>query len=126
MELQGALEKISNEIAAKLGVDEKEEDPKPRMEDYQEHYRQFLGMASSSLLVPQRGSSSEVNLTVPQNFELQTVFDKWFAKKKSDGAFLFQDHGYTQKLLGRWNVQYEGELECYLVNFVSLSRHFCI
>jgi hypothetical protein len=91
MELQGALEKISNEIAAKLG-----------------------------------GSSSEVNLTVPQNFELQTVFDKWFAKKKSDGAFLFQDHGYTQKLLGRWNVQYEGELECYLVNFVSLSRHFCI
>jgi hypothetical protein len=104
------LQKMSNEIAAKLGVaDEKEVDPKPRMEDYKEHYRQFLGMVVPMLAGSQGGSTIiEVNLDVAQNFDLQTLFDKWFARKKSDGAFLFQDNDYTQKLLGRWNVQYEG------------------
>jgi hypothetical protein len=115
MELQDALKKLSNEIATKLGVaNEKEVDPKPRMKEYQKHYRQFLEMAR---MLPglQGGSiSAEVTkLTVPQNFDLQNLFDEWFAREESDGAFLFQDHAYTQKLLGRWNVQYEGKLEAF-------------
>jgi hypothetical protein len=113
MELQDALKTMSNEIAAKLGVaDEKEVDPKPRMKEYQDHYQQFLGTVLRMLSGLQGGSSSEViKLTVPQNFDLQNLFDEWFAREESDGAFLFQDHACTQKILGRWNVQYEGKLE---------------
>jgi hypothetical protein len=112
MELQDALKKLSNEIADKLGVaNEKEVDPKPRMKEYQEHYRQFL--ESLRMLPGLHGGSisAEVTkLTVPQNLDLQNLFDECFARDESDGAFLFQDHAYTQKLLGRWNVQYEGKL----------------
>jgi hypothetical protein len=111
MELQDALGKMSHEIAAKLGVaDEKEVDPKPRMGEYQAHYRQFLEPVVR-MLRASHGGSIEVNLCLPQNFDLQTLFDKWFGIESSDGAFLFQDHNYTQKLLGRWNVNYEGKFD---------------
>lgn len=117
MELQGALETMSNEIAAKLGVaDEKEVDLKPMMGEYQDHYRQFLGPVVQALRASHGGRIIKVNLAVPQNFDLQLLFDKWFTVKSSDGAFLFQDHDYTQKLMGHWEVQYEGKLDSGFAN----------
>lgn len=107
-------DKLANQIAAKLGVDDEKEEAVPKatmLKEYQEHYRKFLRPVVQLLSGSQRGSSAEVKLTVPQNFELQTLFERWFTFRKSDGAFLFQDDNYMQKLVSRWNVQYDQTLE---------------
>ena len=112
MEIQDKYDALSDKLADKLGVanEEKEVDPKPRMDEYLDHSKQFLRtmvrMLSSS--GPQGGN---VVLTVPQNFKLQTLFDKWFDQGNSDGAFLLKDDNDTQKLLSHWIVQYEGKRE---------------
>ena len=121
MEIQDKYDALSNEVTAKLcvAVEEKEVDPKPRMQEYLDHYQQFLQRVVPMLSGSQGG---KVDLTVPQNFNLQTLFDKWFDREKSDGAFLFKDHDYIQKLLGHWNVEYEGKLKSFLLVLAILSR----